>query len=101
MFRLGVNCVSGLFTQSFCFPKTVSRWADKIFYLTWAIYSKWAVVVSVACCLSSTIASKDISSCIIGWTLTKLDRDDPYMAFINLIFKWFYSILYMYLAQMG
>ena len=25
MFRLGVNCVSGLFTQSFCFPKTVSR----------------------------------------------------------------------------
>ena len=28
-------------------------------------------------------------------------RDDPYMAFINLIFKWFYSILYMYLAQMG
>ena len=43
------------------------------------------VVISVARCLSSTIASKDISSCIIGWILTKLDKDDPYMAFINLI----------------
>ena len=43
-------------------------------------------MVSVALCLSSTIASKDISSCIIGWILTLLDRDDdPYMAFINLV----------------
>ena len=49
------------------------------------MYSKWAVKVSVARCLSSTIAAKDIFSCIIGWILTKLDRDDPYMAFIDLI----------------
>ena len=42
-------------------------------------------MVSVTRCLSSTIVSKDISSCINGWILTKLDSDDPYVAFINLI----------------
>ena len=59
-------------------------------------------MVSVARCLSSTMASKDISSCIIGWFLTKLDRDDPYMVFINLIlngFIPFYTCIYLKWAK--
>ena len=45
---------------------------------------KWMCRVRFAWCvvrrLSSTIASKDICSQTTGWILTKLDRNDPYMA---------------------
>ena len=36
--------------------------------------------MSVVCRASSTIATKDISSQITGWILTKLGRNDPHMA---------------------
>ena len=39
--------------------------------------------MSVVCCASSTIASKDISSQTTGWILTKLGKNDPYMALIK------------------
>ena len=34
-------------------------------------------------CIENTIASKDISSLTTGWILTKLGRNDPYMALFN------------------
>ena len=35
--------------------------------------------------LSSTMASKDISSLITGWILTKLGRNDPNMTLLKIV----------------
>ena len=36
-------------------------------------------------CLSSSIASNDISSKTTGWILTKLSRNGPYMALFKIV----------------
>ena len=38
---------------------------------------------------SSTNASKDTTSLATGWILTKLERNDPYMAFFDNCSHWF------------
>ena len=65
--------------------KGLTSWLSLAHLSQWLMVSycdRWMSVVCRLSCLQ-TIASKDISSKTAGWVLTKLGRNDPYLALFN------------------